>query len=325
MPKVFVTRRIPDSGIMLLKEKGFAVEISDFDGVLPRDILLQKVKGVDAILSLLTDKIDGELMDAAGPQLKVIGQFAVGFDNVDLRAAAQRQIIVTNTPGVLTEATAELTVALIYAVARRIVEADKLMRSGDFQGWAPLMLLGNNLIGKVLGLVGLGRIGQAVARRMQHMKILYHDLSRNEQVERDNGFEYCELDHLLKTSDFVSIHVPLTSETRHLIDANRLRLMKETAYLINTSRGPVVDEVALVAALESGQIKGAALDVYENEPRMAQGLAELTNVVLAPHIGSATEEARSAMSELAARNIVAVLSGQDALTPIESHASSPEV
>ena len=319
MPKVFVTRRIPDSGIMLLKEKGFEVEISDFDGVLPRDILLQKVKGVDGILSLLNDRIDVELMDAAGPQLKVIGQFAVGFDNIDLRAAAQRRIIVTNTPGVLSEATAELTVALIYAAARRIIEADKLMRSGNFQGWAPLMLLGNDLSGKVLGLVGLGRIGQAVARRMQHMKILYYDANRNEQAERDSGLEYCELDYLLRTSDFVSIHVPLTSGTRHLIDADRLRLMKKTAYLINTSRGPVVDEVALVEALKSGRLKGAALDVYENEPQMTPGLAELTNVVLAPHIGSATEEARSAMSELAAKNIMAVLSGQKALTPIEAH------
>lgn len=319
MPKVFVTRRIPDSGIMLLKEKGFEVEISDFDGVLPRDILLQKVQGADGILSLLNDRIDVELMDAAGPQLKVIGQFAVGFDNIDLRAAAQRRIIVTNTPGVLTEATAELTVALIYAAARRIIEADKLMRSGNFQGWAPLMLLGNDLSGKVLGLVGLGRIGQAVARRMQHMKILYYDANRNEQAERDSGLEYCELDYLLRTSDFVSIHVPLTSGTRHLIDADRLRLMKKTAYLINTSRGPVVDEVALVEALKSGRLKGAALDVYENEPQMTPGLAELTNVVLAPHIGSATEEARSAMSELAAKNIMAVLSGQKALTPIEAH------
>lgn len=318
MPKVFVTRRIPDSGIALLQEEGFEVEVSDFDGVLPRQLLLQKVKGADGILSLLTDKIDGELMDAAGPQLKIIGQLAAGFDNIDLRAAAQRRIIVTNTPGVLTEATAELTVALIYAVARRIVEADRLMRSGNFHGWAPLMLLGNNLIDKVLGLVGLGRIGQAVAKRMQHMKILYHDVNRNEQAERDEGLEYCELDRLLRSSDFVSVHVPLTPRTRHLIDANRLGLMKKTAYLINTSRGPVIDEVALVEALKSGRIKGAALDVYEEEPQMAPGLAEMTNVVLVPHIGSATEEARSAMSGLAAKNIIAVLSGQEALTPVKS-------
>ncbi|HAR96459.1 MAG TPA: D-glycerate dehydrogenase, partial [Deltaproteobacteria bacterium] len=197
MTKVFVTRRIPESGPAQLRANGFDVEVSDFDGVLPREVLLEKVRGVDAILSLLTDRIDGDLMDAAGPQLKVIGQFAVGFDNIDLQAAAERRIVVTNTPGVLTEATAELTIALIYGVTRRIVEADRYMRGGKFHGWAPLMLLGSSLGGKVLGLIGLGRIGQAVARRMGHMKILYHDLSRNEQVEYQLGVEYRELDELV--------------------------------------------------------------------------------------------------------------------------------
>jgi glyoxylate reductase len=317
LAKVFVTRRIPDSGIRLLKEKGFHVEVSDFDGVLPRELLLRKVKGMDGLLSLLTDKIDAELMDAAGPQLKVIGQFAVGYDNIDLNAATERQIVVTNTPGVLTEATAELTVALMYAVARRIVEADRYMREGHFHGWAPLTFLGNNLVGKVLGLVGLGRIGEAVARRMQQMKIYYYDINRNEQLEQKQGLEYRELNDLLRDSDFISIHIPLTSHNRHLIDAERLKLMKRTAYLINTSRGPVVDERALVEALKSGRIKGAALDVYEEEPQMAPGLADLTNVVLVPHIGSATEEARSAMSELAAKNIIAVLSGQEPLTSVK--------
>lgn len=319
MIRVFVTRRIPDSGIKLLTDRGLIVEISDFDGVLPREILLQKVRGVDGILSLLTDRIDAELMDAAGPQLKVIGQFAVGFDNIDLKAAAERQIVVTNTPGVLTEATAELTIALMYAVARRIVEADQYMRGGKFHGWAPMMLLGNNLTGKVLGLVGLGRIGQAVAQRMPQMTILYYDRNRNERLEQTQGFKYRDLDDLLKSADFVSIHVPLTDKTKHLINAERLNLMKKTAYLINTSRGPVIDERALVEALKTEQLKGAALDVYEEEPLMAPGLAALPNVVLVPHIGSATEEARSAMSELAARNIAAVLSGEEPLTPIRHH------
>lgn len=319
MIRVFVTRRIPDSGIKLLTDRGLIVEISDFDGVLPREILLQKVRGVDGILSLLTDRIDAELMDAAGPQMKVIGQFAVGFDNIDLKAAAERQIVVTNTPGVLTEATAELTIALMYAVARRIVEADQYMRGGKFHGWAPMMLLGNNLTGKVLGLVGLGRIGQAVAQRMPQMTILYYDRNRNERLEQTQGFKYRDLDDLLKSADFVSIHVPLTDKTKHLINAERLNLMKKTAYLINTSRGPVIDERALVEALKTEQLKGAALDVYEEEPLMAPGLAALPNVVLVPHIGSATEEARSAMSELAARNIAAVLSGEEPLTPIRHH------
>lgn len=317
MPKIFVTRRIPDSGIRLLEEKGFDLEVSDFDGVLPRDALLRKVRGMDAILSLLTDRMDEELMDAAGPQLKVIGQFAVGFDNIDLKAAAERRIVVTNTPGVLTEATAELTVALIYALARRIVEADRHMRSGTFKGWAPLMLLGNDLTGKVLGLIGLGRIGQAVGERLPQMKIRYHDLNRNEQLEQARGFEYRELNDLLREADFVSIHVPLTDQTRRLITMERLGMMKRSAYLINTSRGPVVDELSLVQALKTGRIKGAALDVYEEEPLMAPGLAELSNAVLVPHIGSATEEARSAMSELAAKNIIAVLSGQEPLTPVD--------
>lgn len=318
MTKVFVTRRIPESGPALLRANGFDVEVSNFDGVLPREVLLEKVRGVDAILSLLTDRIDGDLMDAAGPQLKVVGQFAVGFDNIDLQAAAKRRVVVTNTPGVLTEATAELAVALIYAVARRIVEADQYTREGRFNGWAPLMLLGTNLVGKVLGLIGLGRIGQAVACRMGHMKILYHDTNRNEQLEHQLGIEYRGLDDLLKTADVISLHVPLTDRTRHLIDSTRLGMMKSTAYLINTSRGPVIDEAALVEALKTGRIKGAALDVYEEEPLMAPGLAELTNVVLVPHIGSATEEARSAMSELAAQNIIAVLSGQKPLTPIQA-------
>lgn len=317
MPKIFVTRRIPDSGIRLLEEKGFDLEVSDFDGVLPRDALLRKVRGMDAILSLLTDRMDEELMDAAGPQLKVIGQFAVGFDNIDLKAAAERRIVVTNTPGVLTEATAELTVALIYALARRIVEADRHMRSGTFKGWAPLMLLGNDLTGKVLGLIGLGRIGQAVGERLPQMKIRYHDLNRKEQLEQTRGFEYRELNDLLREADFVSIHVPLTDQTRRLITMERLGMMKRSAYLINTSRGPVVDELSLVQALKTGRIKGAALDVYEEEPLMAPGLAELSNAVLVPHIGSATEEARSAMSELAAKNIIAVLSGQEPLTPVD--------
>jgi glyoxylate reductase len=316
LARVFVTRRIPESGIVLLRERGFAVEISDADGVLPRETLLQKVKGAEGLLSLLTDRIDAELMDAAGPQLRVIGQFAVGFDNIDLRAAAERRITVTNTPGVLTEATAELAVALMYAVARRIVEADRYMREGNFQGWGPMMFLGNDLVGKTLGLVGLGRIGAAVAHRMQQMKILYYDIKRNESLEKKRGLEYRDLSNLLKESDLVSIHVPLNDKTKHMIGSEQLGLMKRTAYLINTSRGPIIDESALVAALRSGRIKGTALDVYEEEPRMAPGLAELPNTVLVPHIGSASEEARSAMSELAARNIAAVLSGEKPLTPV---------
>ncbi len=304
----------------MLQEKGFEVDVSDFDGVLPREQLLQKAKGADAILSLLTDKIDGEVMEAAGPQLKIVANYAVGYDNLDLAAAKQRNVIMTNTPDVLTESVAEHTIALMFAIARRIVESDQFMRDGKYTAWAPMLFLGNDLANKTLGLVGLGRIGAAVAKRMHdgfEMKILYYDVKRNEELEKQYHLEYKDLDSLLKESDFISIHVPLMPATKHLIGEPQFKIMKKTAYLINTSRGPVVDEKALVSALKSGEIKGAALDVYEEEPKMAPGLAELPNTVLTPHTASATEETRSAMSELAAKNIIAVLDGQLPLTPIK--------
>jgi len=320
MSKVFVTRKIPESGIELLRKAGLEVEISDFDGVLPREQLLQKVKGADAILSLLTDKMDAELMDAAGPQLKIIANYAVGYDNINLADAAARKIIITNTPDVLTESVAEHAIALIFGLAHRIVESDQYMRDGKYTGWAPMLFLGNDLIGKTLGLVGLGRIGTAVARRLHdgfEMKILYYDAKRNEELEKKYNLQFVDLPSLLKEADFVSIHVPMTPETKHLINADKLNLMKKTAYLINTSRGPIVDENALVAALRDGIIRGAALDVYEQEPKMAEGLAQLPNMVLTPHTASATEETRSAMSDLAAKNIIAVLSGEPAITPVK--------
>ncbi|MBU2219626.1 D-glycerate dehydrogenase [Patescibacteria group bacterium] len=321
MPKVFVTRQIPEAGIKILREKGFEVEVSEVDGVLPREQLLDKVKGADAILSLLTDKMDAELMDAAGPQLKVIANYAVGYDNINLADAASRKIIITNTPDVLTESVAELAIALIFAISRRVVEADQFMRDGKYHGWGPMMFLGNDLVGKTLGLVGLGRIGGAVAKRMAEgfgTKILYYDAKRNEELEKKYNLQFVDLDILLKESDFISIHVPMMPETRHLINAEKLKMMKKTAYLINTARGPIVDEAALVEALKAGEIKGAALDVYEEEPKMAEGLAQLPNTVLLPHIASATEETRSAMSELAAKNIIAVLEGEPAITPVKT-------
>ncbi len=320
MPKVFITRKILEAGPNLLRQAGFEVEVSDFDGVLPREKLLEKVKGADAILSLLTDKIDGGVMEAAGPQLKIVANYAVGYDNFDLAAAKQRNVVMTNTPDVLTESVAEHTIALMFAIARRIVESDQFMRDGKYMSWAPILFLGNDLVGKTLGLVGLGRIGEAVAKRMHdgfEMKILYYDVKRNEEAEQKYNLKYCDLETLFKESDFISIHVPLLETTHHLINRQRLSVMKKGAYLINTSRGPVIDEKALVAALKNGEIKGAGLDVYEEEPKMAPGLAELPNTVLTPHTASATEETRSAMSELAAKNIIAVLSGQPALTPIK--------
>jgi len=321
MPKVFVTRRIPEAGIKILQEKGFEVEVSAVDGVLPREQLLAKVKGVDGILSLLTDKMDAELMDAAGPQLKIIANYAVGYDNINLKDAAAHNVVITNTPDVLTESVAEMAIALIFAISRRVVEADQFMRDGKYMGWGPMMFLGNDLVGKTLGLVGLGRIGGAVARRMHdgfEMKIMYYDAKRNEELEKKYNLQFADLDTLLKESDFVSIHVPMMPETKHLINAEKLKMMKKTAYLVNTSRGPIVDEAALVEALKAGEIKGAALDVYEQEPKMAPGLAELPNTVLVPHIASATEETRSAMSELAAKNIAEVLEGRVPLTPVKT-------
>lgn len=314
MPKVFVTRPIPEVGMNLLKEKGYEVEVNLENRVLSKDELKAKVAGVDAILCLLTDKIDGEVLDAAGPQLKIVANLAVGYDNIDVAAAKQRNVMVTNTPGVLTEAVAEHTFALLMTAAKRIVEADKFTRSGQFKQWEPMGFLGPQLTGKTIGIVGLGRIGSMVAQIAKNgyqMKVLYYDIRRNGEFEAQVGAEFkTSVDELLPLCDFVSIHVPLLPETKHLINAERLSKMKKTAILINTSRGPVVDEEALVSALRSGQIAYAGLDVYENEPELAEGLADLPNIVLTPHTASATFEAREAMAKMAAESIIAVLSGQ---------------
>ena len=320
MPKVFITRQIPEAGPKILREKGFEVEISEIDGVMPREMLLQRVKGADAILSLLTDKMNGELFDAAGPQLKIVANFAVGYDNIDLVAAAARKIITTNTPNVLTESVAEMTIALIFGIAKRMAEADNFMRTGQYQGWGPMLLLGQDVIGKTVGLVGLGHIGVSVAKRMNRgfdCPILYYDVVRNEAAEKELGLKFVSLEELLKESDFVSLHTPLTPQTKHLIGEAELKMMKKSTYLINTSRGPVIDEKALVEALKNSVIRGAALDVYEEEPKMAPGLVDLKNTILLPHIASATETTRDHMSELAAQNIAAVLEGKEALTPIK--------
>ncbi|TSD02165.1 MAG: D-isomer specific 2-hydroxyacid dehydrogenase [Parcubacteria group bacterium Athens0714_24] len=298
----------------MLQEKGFEVDVSEKDGVLTKEELISnlKAKPYDAVLCLLTDKIDAEVFDAV-PTAKIFANYAVGIDNIDLKAAAERGITITNTPGVLTESVAEQAIALLFAIARRVVEADQFMRDGKYVGWQPMLFLGNDLVGKTLGLVGLGRIGAAVAKRMHdgfEMKIIYYDLKRNEELEKQYHLEYKNLEDLLKESDFVSVHVPLTPETKHLIGDAQLKMIKKTAYLVNTSRGPVIDENALVQALKDNEIKGAALDVYEEEPKMAEGLKDLPNVVLTPHIASATEETRGAMSELAAKNIIEFLGGK---------------
>uniref|UniRef100_A0A7V4TFI1 D-glycerate dehydrogenase n=1 Tax=Candidatus Caldatribacterium saccharofermentans TaxID=1454753 RepID=A0A7V4TFI1_9BACT len=311
-PTVFITRRIPEEGIRIVASF-CEVEVSDFDGVLPRKMLLEKVQGKDGILCLLTDTIDREVMEAAGPNLKVIANYAVGYNNIDVEEATRRGIMVTNTPGVLTETTADLAWALMMSVARRIVEADRFVRAGKFRGWEPMLFLGTDVYGATLGIVGFGRIGQAMARRALgfDMTVLYYDLQRvPEDVERQYRARFVPLPELLQTSDFVSLHVPLTKDTYHLIGERELRMMKQEAYLINTARGPVVDEKALVRALREGWIRGAALDVFEREPEVEPELLELENVVLAPHIGSASYATRTKMAEMAAENLVKALQGE---------------
>lgn len=312
--KVFITRNIPDKGIKLLKNKGYEVEVSPEDKVLSKEELIAALKGknYDAVLCLLTDKIDDEIFEAAGAQCKIFANYAVGFDNIDLTAAKKRGIMITNTPGVLTDTVAEHTFSLMLAVAHRIAESDKFTKEGKYIGWAPMLLLGADVSKKTLGVVGLGRIGSRVAYHAVkgfEMKVLYYDPKPNPDFEKEYGAKFVDLETLLKESDFVSIHVPLLPETRHLIAEAQFKMMKPTAYLINTSRGPIIDENALVKALKDGWIKGAGLDVYEFEPKLAPGLAELDNAILTPHTASATLETRSKMAELAATNIIEALEG----------------
>ncbi len=312
MSKIFVTRQIPEIGIKLLEQADHQVEVGP-EGKISREELLEKVKGVEAILSVLTEKIDQEVMEAAGDQLKIIANYAVGYNNIELEAAQQRNILVTNTPGVLTNSVSVHGVALILAVARRIVEADKYTRAGKYKAWGPKLFLGGDVVGKTLGVVGLGRIGSAVAEHMAEgfgMKVIYYDIQQNKEMEEKYGFNYKELDELIKESDYLTIHTALTDQTRHLINRQRLDSMKPTAYLINTSRGPVVDESALVEVLKEKKIAGAALDVFEDEPELKPGLAELDNVILTPHIASATEGTRNKMAEIAAKNILTALAGE---------------
>jgi glyoxylate reductase len=315
--KVLVTREIPEAGLYLLE--GFDVSVL-FERPPERGELLDAVRGVDGVLSTATEKIDGEVMDAAGDGLMVVANMAVGYDNIDLRAARERGLVVTNTPGVLDETTADVAFMLMLAAARRLGEGERLLRAGKWEWWGPKQLRGLDVWGKKLGIVGLGRIGQAVARRARGfgMEILYHNRSRNEEAEKELGARYLQLPDLLSESDFISIHTPLTDETRHLIGEEELERMKPAAVLVNTARGPVVNEGALADALENGRIFAAGLDVYEEEPKVHPKLLQLENVVLAPHIGSASVETRDKMATLAAENLRAVLQGEQPKTPVEA-------
>lgn len=317
-PIFAVTNRIPDAGLDLLRAAG-ELRADEREAAVPREDLLELIAGADAILSLLHDRIDGEAMDAAGPGLRCVANVAVGYDNVDLEAAAARGVVVTNTPGVLDDATADLTMALLLATARRLGEGERLIRAGRDWTWGMSFMLGADLRGKLLGIVGLGGIGARVAARARAfgMRIAYH--SRHEADPAVTGpleAGRLPLAELLADSDFLSLHCPLTPETRHLIGADELRRMKPSAILLNAARGPVVDEAALAAALAEGRIAAAGLDVYEREPEVESALLALENVVLSPHLGSATVETRAAMAELAARNAIAVVRGEAPPTPV---------
>ncbi|MFN2244132.1 MAG: 2-hydroxyacid dehydrogenase [Anaerolineae bacterium] len=310
-PPVYVTRRLPEPALQSLLEV-CEVEIWDEDVPPPYEVIVEKVADKEALLCLLTDRIDAALMDAA-PRLKVISQCAVGYDNIDVSAATARGIPVGNTPGVLTDATADFAFTLLMAAARRVGEAIEYVRQGRWQTWGLTLLLGQSVYGATLGIVGLGRIGQALARRARgfDMTILYHDAVRQPEAEAELGVEYRSLEDLLRESDFVSLHISLTEETERLIDAQKLALMKPTAILVNTSRGPVVDSEALYEALRDGQIGYAALDVTDPEPLPADHkLLTLPNLIVAPHIASATVTSRSLMAERAVRNLIAGLRGE---------------
>jgi glyoxylate reductase len=311
-PAVLVTRKLPSS--VLDKLRAVAdVDVYTGEAAIPGDELRARIAGKDALVSLLTDAVDRSVIDAA-PNLKAIANVAVGFNNIDIAYATRRGIVVTNTPDVLTESVADFTWALILAITRRLAEGERLVRRGEWKGWALDLLLGSELRGKQLGLVGVGRIGRAVAARAPAfgMKVAY-----SSRRELDwHGAEPMSLDRLLLTSDIVSLHVPLTDETRHLIDKRALTRMKRSAYLINTARGPVVDEDALAWALQQHLLAGAALDVYEHEPAVHPDLLKLENVLLVPHLGSGTTETRTAMADLAVENVLAVLAGRAPLTPV---------
>jgi glyoxylate reductase len=327
-PRVFVSRVIPETGLRLLREH-FDVDVWPHARPPTTEELVSESRGKDAIVCLLTEKIDAEVL-AAVPSVKIVANVAVGFDNLDVSAGTRAGVVMTNTPGVLDETTADLAFSLLMATARRIAEADRLMRTGTWGGWGIMEMLGHDVHHATIGIVGFGRIGRAVAKRAAgfSMKILYADaMAAPPEVERELGVRRVSMDELLAQSDFVTVHVPLMKETHHLIDAAALRKMKRTAHLINTSRGPVVEEAALVEALREGVIAGAGLDVYEFEPKVSPDLLALPNVVLLPHIGSASHATRGKMAEIAARNVIAFFAGDSpptALNPevLKSHAKA---
>ena len=308
---VYVTRIIPQEVIDELAQH-CEVEVNPENRALTKTELMEKVRGRDAVLTQASDIVDDAVLDAAGPQCRIFANYAVGYNNFDLAAAVRHNVMLSNTPDVVTDSTVEMTWALLFAVARRLVEADSYVRTGKFKGLDPMLLLGTGLSGKILGVIGAGRIGSKFAQkgRAFDMKIIYNDVAPNARFEEETGATYVDKETLLAQADFLSLHVPLLPATRHLIGAHELKLMKKSAILINASRGPVVNEADLVQALKNGEIRGAGLDVLENEPALAPGLSELPNVVLAPHLGTATHETRLGMGRVATANILAALRGE---------------
>lgn len=318
--KIFVTRKIPNRGIEMLKAAGHEVVVSPHDRVLTAEEVKAGGMGTDAVLTQLTDRVTREVLEAWKPTIKIVANYAVGYDNFDVAAGRELGIVMTNTPEVLTETVAEHTFALMLAIAHRVVEADGFMRGGKYTAFAPELLLGTDLSHKMLGVVGLGRIGSRVAHhgvKGFDMQCIYYDVKRNEVFEQETGAVFkATPEEVFREADFVSIHVPLLDATRHLVNAERLAMMKPTAYLINTARGPIVDEKALAEALKNKVIRGAAIDVFENEPTMEPTLKDLDNVIVTPHIASATEGTRQKMGEIAAKNIIEVLAGRPAINQI---------
>lgn len=309
--KVFISGKIPTVAYEMLS-KEFDVTMHDDLRLLTKEEIIDGVKNSDALLSLLSDNIDADII-AAAPNLKIIANYGAGFNNIDLKAASARKIPVTNTPAVSTDATAELTFGLLLAIARRIVEGDKVTRSGNFTGWAPLYYLGTEVTGKTLGVIGMGNIGRAVAKRAKgfDMRVIYYDkIRQSAEVENALGIEYMSTEEVIKNADFLTLHANYSPELHHLIGEKELAMMKPSAYLISAARGQMVDEKALLKALQNKIIKGAALDVYEFEPAITPGLEKLDNIILCPHLGNATVETRDAMAKIAAQNIISVLNGQ---------------
>ena len=315
--KVFITREIPEIAFKLLRKNKIPFEYYEGDRPIPRNLLIKKVGDCDALISLLTEKIDKELIDEMS-NCKIIANYAVGYNNIDIKYANKKKIIVTNTPDVLTESTADLTMTLVLNCARRIIEGEKLLRDGKFKGWKPKLLLGTELKNKNFGIIGAGRIGTAVAIRAKSFRtnIIYFDSKHNISLEKRTGAKKVSLKKLLASADFISIHLPLNEKTYHFIDKDRLKLMRGSAILINTSRGEIIEETSLIRSLRNKKLRAVGLDVFENEPEINPMLLKFPNVLVIPHLGSATKEARDAMATLAVKNVINVLKRKPPLTPV---------